>query len=159
MIGLNAKVYRNTNTYEAPTWSECTLFSDVSVNPAWEEADASARESRIKQTVKTLLGLDITGKMKKKPANANYDAFMDAFLSDDTLDLLILDGDRTENGVRGWRADFQIFSANEDQSMTNVLFEEFKLMPSITEHLPLAVKVAGGELTYSEPGEDGGDFA
>lgn len=160
MIGLNAKAYRNTNTYESPTWSEMTLISDLTVNPSWDEADASARESRIKQTVKTLMNLDINGRMKKKLGDDNYDALMDAMLSDDVLDLLILDGDRETENVRGWRADFQVFSANEDQAMGNVLFEEFTLKPSITEHNPKAVLVNGsGDLTYSEPGENGGTFA
>lgn len=160
MIGLNAKAYRNSGSYGSPTWLEMTLISDLSVNPSWEEADASARESRIKQTVKTLMALEISGKMKKKLGDDNYDALMNAMLSDDTLDLLILDGDRETEDVRGWRADFQVFSANEDQSMTNVLFEEFTLKPSITENPPKAVLVnSGGSLTFSIPGTDGGTFA
>lgn len=160
MIGLNAKAYRNTGSRESPTLSEMTLISDLSVNPAWDEADASARESRIKQSVKTLLMLDITGKMKKKPGDANYEALMDAMLSDGVLELFILDGDKDTVGVRGWRADFQVFSTNEDQSMTNVLFEEFSLKPSITSYAPRAVKVAAGPtLTYSIPGTSGGTFA
>lgn len=160
MIGLNAKAYRNTGSYGAPTWSEMTLISDMSVNPSWEEADASARESRIKQTVKTLMMLDISGKMKKKPSDANYTALMNAMLSDDVLDLLIMDGDKDTEGNRGWRADFQVFSTNEDQAMGNVLFEEFTLKPSITGNPPKAVLVAAGPtLTYSIPGTDGGTFA
>ena len=160
MIGLNAKAYRNTGTYGSPTWSEMSLISDLSVNPTWDKADASARESRIKQTVKTLVSLEITGKMKKKLLDTNYDAFMNVMLSDATLDLLILDGDKDTVGVRGWRADFQIFSANEDQGMGNVLFADFSLEPSITENPPKAVLVAAGPtLTYSVPGTNGGTFA
>jgi hypothetical protein len=159
-LGLNAKLYRNTSTYEAPSWSEVTLISDLSVNPSWDEADASARESRVKQSVKTLMALEVSGRLKKKPLDGNYEAFMDALLSDDVLDLLVLDGDKDTEGNRGWRCDFQVFSANEDQGMGNALYEEISLKPSITDHAAKAARIgSGGSLTYSVPGEDGGTFA
>jgi hypothetical protein len=159
-IGINAKAYRNTATYEAPTWSEIDLISDLTVGLTWDTADANARESRIKQNVKTLLGLEVTGKLKKRPLDANYEAFMNAIISDDILDLLILDGPNDEEGVRGWRIDSQITSGSEDQSLGNALYEDITIMPSLAEHNPLAVLVdSGGTLTYSTPGVDGGTFA
>lgn len=153
MLGLNAKVYwRSGGTYGAPVWTDVNIFSDVSVNPAWDEASADARESRIKQVRKTLLGLEITGRMKKKIGNTAYDAFMNAMLSDEVLDIMVLDGSNTTDGVRGWRFDAQVFSATEDQAMGNVLYEEMILKPSLDTNAPLAVKVAGGVPTYYAPG-------
>src|SRR4051812_29841402 len=110
MLGILAKVYRNTGSYGSPTWSECALFSDVSVSPAWDEGSADARESRIKQVRKTMMGLDVTGKMKKKIDDANYEAFMNALLSDAVLDVLVLDASKETVGSRGWRFDAQVFS-------------------------------------------------
>lgn len=160
-IGLNAKLYRRSGgTYGSPTWSEVSILSDVTVNVTWEEADASARESRIKQTLKTLLNLEITAKMKNKPGDANYEALWDAILSDDTVDILVMDGDKDVEGNRGWRLDALLFTANEDQSMSNALFDELTFKPFMEENPPKAVKVAAGPtLTFSIPGVDGGTFA
>lgn len=160
-LGLNAKLYwRSAGSYESPTWTENTLISDLSQSAAWGEAEANARESRIEQAVKAMLGLEWTGKLKKKPLDATYEAFMNAFLSDEVLDLLILDGDKDVEGNRGWRIDAQIFDASEDQSMTNALYEDIRIKPIIITHAALAVKVAAGPLlTYSTPGVNGGTFA
>lgn len=160
-IGLNAKLYwRSAGSYGSPTWTEASLVSDLSVNVTWDEADASARESRIKQMVKTLLTLEFTGRLKKKPLDATYEAFMNAVLSDGVLDVLVMDGDKAVEGNRGWRCDAQVFSATEDQAMSNALFEDIVLKPSVETNPALAVKVdAGGVLTYSTPGTNGGTFA
>lgn len=159
-LDINAKLYRNTGTYGAPILSEVSLISDLSVTVAWDEASADARESRIKQFRKTLLGLDFTGRLKKKIGDANYEAIMDAMLSDATLDLFILDGDKDTVGVRGWRCDAQIFSASEDQALGNVLYEDIIIKPSLETNPPKAVKVAAGPtFTYSIPGPNGGVFA
>lgn len=161
MLGILAKVYRNTGSYGSPTWSECALFSDVNVSPAWDEGSADARESRIKQVRKTMLGLEVTGKMKKKIADANYEAFMNALLSDAVLDVLVLDGPKETEGVRGWRFDAQVFTGTEDQAMNvGALYVDLKLAPSLDTNAPLAVKVAAGPtLTFSTPGASGGSFA
>jgi hypothetical protein len=158
-IGLNAKAYRNTGNYNTPTWSEITLISDLTVNPTWEEADASARESRVKQTVKTMINVEITGRLKKKPGDTNYEAIMNAALSDDALDMLVLDDTNTTNNARGWRMDAQIFSVSEDQSMSNYMYEDIRILPSITTNPVKAVLVTGGNLTYSTPGTTGGTFS
>ena len=158
-LGINAKLYRNTGSYEATSLSEVTLISDLAVNVTWDEAPADARESRVKQVVKTMLGLEITGRIKKKQTDANYLAFMSAMLSDDLLDLFVLDGAFDIVGVEGWRADFLVFSGSEDQAMANSLYVDFTLKPFIEDHEVKAIRVAAGPaFTYSIPGADGATF-
>lgn len=160
-LGILAKLYyRSAGTYGAPTWTEISLISDLAVNPAWDKADASSRGSRVKKSAKTMLGLEFTGRLKKKPGDASYEAVMNALVSDDVLDVLILDGDKDTENNRGWRCDVQVHSANEDQAMANVLYEDITLEPACTDNEPKAVKVAAGPtLTYSTPGANGGTFA
>lgn len=158
-LAINAKLYRNTASYEAPSWSEVTLIGNLRQGTAWKEAPADARESRVEQVLKSMLGLEWTGQLKKKPGNANYEAFMDAALSEDALDLLILDGDKDTENVRGWRVDALIFDNSEDQALPNTLYQDLRIKPYVADHAALAVKVAAGPtLTYSAPGPDGGDF-
>lgn len=143
MLALKAKILRNTGTHGSPTWSECHLFENVQVNPSYDKADANYRGSRAKRESNTLLGLEITGRLKVRPADANYAAFEDAFVADSAIDLLILNGAEDEAGVSGWRADFGIRSFNEDQSIGNVLYKEVTLTPADTDNEVFAVRVEG----------------
>lgn len=157
MLGINAKLYwRSGGTYEAPTWSELSAVSDLAVNPTWDEGDASTRESRVKQSAKTMMGLEITGKIKKKINNAGYEAIMGALVTDQVLDVLVLDASKETVGARGWRLDAQVFNANEDQGLGTVQFEEISIKPCLDTNPVKAVKVGPGPaLTYATPGGDG----
>lgn len=166
LLGRNSKLYyQSGGSYEAPTWVENTLVSDLSVTFDWSEAPASARESVIEQTLKAMANLEITFMMKAKPADAIYEAFMNAVLSDaltstGLLDILVLNASNETVGARGWRADMQIYSASEDQGLQTTVYESMRLKPIIVSHSVLAARVATGPiLTYSAPGEEGGSFA
>lgn len=161
LLGINAKLYwRSNGAYESPGWTENQLISDFTQDVKWGESEANARESRIEQALKAMLGLNWSGKMKKKPLDPTYEAFMNAILSDDILDLLILDGAKDVEGNRGWRVDSQIFDGTEDQGLKNTLYVGIVFKPILLLHPPLAVRVnSGGALTYSTPGVAGGTFA
>jgi hypothetical protein len=159
-LGINAKLYRNTGTYGTPVLTEVALVSDGTLNMTWDEAEADARESRVHQVVKTMLGLDFTFRLKKKPLDANYEALMNLFLNDGSEDMWFLDGPENVEGTRGVRFDAQILSATEDQAMGNALYEDMIAKPLIGTNPVLAVKVgAAGVKTFSPFGDGGGVFA
>lgn len=148
-----AKLYfRSGGTYEAPTWLEANEVMNLTVSPAWDAADANSRTQRAKFSAKTILGLEITGSIKKKPGDAAYEMILDGLISDDVLDVLCLDGPMDEDGVRGWRADMQVHECPEDQSLGNVLYDDFTLKPYPSH--PLKAVLVGGTagLTYALPG-------
>lgn len=155
-LGIKAKAYyRSAGSYESPTWTEITLLSDFAVNPSWDEGEANDRGSRVKMSAKTLLGLEFSGKLKKKPGNAVYEAVMDALVGDDVLDLLVLDGDIEADGTRGWRVDCQVHQANEDQGLGTVMYEDITFKPYPSDNPPYAVKVGGtGDLNLTQPGDE-----
>jgi hypothetical protein len=160
LLGRNSKLYRNTATYESPTWAAIDLISDLSVNFDWSEAPASARESVIEQALKAMATLEVTFMLKAKPEDASYEALMNAALSFGTIDFLVLNASNITVGARGWRADMQVFSSSEDQGLQTAIYESMRLKPSIITHAVKAARVATGPvLTYSTPGEDGGTFA
>ena len=160
-LGINAKMYyRSAGSYNSPTWTELNIVSDLTVSPEWEKAEVGSRASRIMKQVKTRLGLTFAGRFLKKPGNTQYETLMNALVSDEVLDLLILDGDRATEHVRGWRADCQLFSGTEDQNMTSALYVDFSIEPTDSDNEPKVVKVAaGGILQYSTPGVNGATFA
>lgn len=161
MLGIKAKFYRNTGSFDSPSWSECTLLSDCAVNPSWDSGDASDRGSRIKVEAKTQMGLEFPCKMRKVPGDANYEAFMNALLSDATLDLLVLDGAKETVGARGFRCDCQIFQGNEDQGLgVGALVVDLSIKPAPSGNPTRAVLIgAGPTITYSTPGASGASFA
>lgn len=159
-LAINAKLYRNTGTYGTPVLTEVPLVADGTLNIAWDEGEADARESRVHQVVKTLLALDFTFRLKKKPLDANYEALMNLVLNDSSEDMFFLDGPHDTEGTRGVRFDAQLFSASEDQSLPNVLYEDMVAKPAIGANPVLAVKIgAAGVKTYSPFGTGGGVFA
>lgn len=148
-----AKLYfRSGGNYEAPTWLEANEVMNLTVTPAWDSADANSRAQRTKFSAKTILGLEISGSIKKKPDDAAYEMIMDAMISDAVIDVLCLDGPMDEPGVRGWRADVQVHETPEDQSLGNVLYDDFTLKPYPSQPLK-AVYVGGtGDIEYTLPG-------
>ena len=148
-LAINAKLYRNTGTYNAPVLLEVPLVSDGTLTMTWDEGQADARESRVHQVVKTMAAVDYTFRLKKKPLDASYEALMDLFLSDDAADMFFLDGPKDQEGVRGVRFDAQLFAATEDQSLPNVLYEDMVAKPSLATNPIKAVRVNNvGTLTY-----------
>jgi len=160
LLGINSVLYRNTGSHGSPSWSPVTVIADLSANATWDKADANSRASRIKKSLKTMLGLTFTGNLKVKPGDANYEAFIDAVNSDDILDLLILNGSKDTEGSRGYRIDAQVSEGTEDQAMANALYLAITIDPTDSDNEPQAVYVgAGPTIQYSTPGVNGGDFA
>jgi len=54
-LGLDAKLYRNTGTYDTPTWVEMTNVKDLTLNLESGEADVTTRANNgWRATVATL---------------------------------------------------------------------------------------------------------
>lgn len=150
MLGINCKLYRNTGSYGSPTWTAIDLVSDATLTPTWDEADGSARVSYGKQTSKTLIGIEVSAKVRASLTDAGYLALLSALNSQSTLlDILVLDGPSTTNGVQGYRADFGVFGAPEDQAMGSVIYRDFTLKPGISDNLLKAVTVSAGAPVFS----------
>ena len=151
-MGLAGTLNRNAGSYASPTWTEITLARDVQENLTWDEADVSDRASRIKRFAKTMLDVDFTVTVRNDLTDAGYDALLTAMYSPTSaLDLLILDGPTTEVGAQGIRADFQVMSGSQSQSLSDGLFREFKLRVSIDANPPKIAEVTGtATITYTE---------
>lgn len=151
-LGIKCVLYRNTATYGSPTWNAIACVKDLTVNPAWDEADGSTRASRVKLSAKTLMGLEISGTVKADYTDEDYAVLLDALNSDDVLDLMVLNGPSTENDVTGYRADFQVFSGSQDQASGAIVFDSIVLKPTVSANVPKQVVVATGAPTFSDIG-------
>lgn len=150
MLGVLAKVYVNTGTYSSPTWDVFPGISDWSVNASWDEAEANSRASRVKRVEKTLIGLEVTGKVKTElMTNTDYERVIGALHSDDPLDVMILNGPKDTNGVRGYRFDAHVMSGNQDQGLGAVLYDDVTLKPAASANSPSTVVVSSGAPVFT----------
>lgn len=151
-LGIDCKLYLNTNTYESPTWFEMAIVSDFMVDPNWDRQEGLTRETRVKRSVSTLLAMPFTGKVLVRKSNEGYALLHTAFLTGGYVDALILDGPITTNGSDGWRVDLGVSKFGDDQGVGVLRYKEFGMDPELTDHLPKIALVAGGVVTYSDPG-------
>lgn len=149
-LGILCHVYNNTGTYGSPTWSAVDGISEMSIKPSWDEAEGSTRQSRVKRVLKTIMALAISGKLKVDSTDTNgYLAFLAALHSDSVLDLMILDGPSSVNGVTGYRADWQVFEGEEDQGLNTVLWMGFTLKPALTANPVSSVLITTGAPVFT----------
>lgn len=145
-LGLKCKLYLNTASFGSPTWTAVACVSDFALNAKWDAGEASTRESRMKLWLKTLLDLGFTGKLRASDTgDTSYTTISAALLTDAALDIMVLNGDKTTTGVWGFRAACQVHSANEDQGLGAVVFDdiEFKPAPNTDGNYSSALVTAG----------------
>ncbi len=145
-LGVQCSLYLNTATFGSPTWTKIICVSDFTVTVKWDSAEASTRESRMKLFLKTMMEVGFAGKLRTSDSgDANFTTIYAALLTDETLDILVLNGDKATTGVTGFRASCQLHQANEDQGLGAVVFEdiEFKPAPNTDGNFASALVTAG----------------
>ena len=81
-LGLDAKLYRNTGTYAAPTWDIIGNVKDLTLNLETGEADVSTRANNgWRATVGTLKDASLEFEMVWDSADTDFTSIRDAFLN------------------------------------------------------------------------------
>lgn len=143
-LGILSNLYLNTGTYNSPVWAAVGLVGDCTVTAEWDEAEASSRLSRGKLSSKSMLALEIAGKLLASKTDTSYATLMSAMANDNVINVMALNGSSNSNGVRGWMFDAQIFKANEDQGLNVAVSDEFSLKPTFSGNAPNQVLVTAG---------------
>src|SRR6187431_2263177 len=93
VLGLNAKLYRNTGTFGTPVWDLISNVRDLRLNLEKGEADVTTRGGNgWEQVVATLKSATIEWGMLWDTADTDFTAIRTSFLSDTTIEFLVLDG-------------------------------------------------------------------
>jgi len=153
-LGVLSKFYVNSGTETTPIWEELPVISDCNVGGDWDEGEASARLSRAKASEPTMMGVEVTGKVRVKGSEAYlaYQLMREAWYKDKILSVLVLNGAFNEEGAEGFRFQAKVFGWSEDQSLGVVLYKDFSVKPCIPDfpvNAPKVAKVSLGVLTYS----------
>lgn len=147
--GYACKLYRNTANFGTPTWDEVTALGDVQLNLSWDEFDATMRGDGVKSSEPTLLGIEVTGRIRSDENSTDYTTLETAAYTKALVDVLVLDGTSTVNGSRGVRAEMKIFNWSEDQALGNILFREFTLRPCVSENARQSCIVTAGAPAFT----------
>ncbi len=110
-VGMDGSVYLNVGTFGSPVYEEILLAKDVTTTLEKGMADLSSRGSGgHRWHRRTLKDMSPEIVMIWDGANAVALAILAAFLDDETVDLLFLDGDLATAGSTGPRALFEVAS-------------------------------------------------
>lgn len=149
--GITSKFYINTlPAYFAPAWLLVDLISDFVANANWNEAEGSTRREVQQVFEPTNMDLKITGKIRKDVTDLAYTTIQAAHHARGPLDVLVLDGRLDENGADGFRFDVKVTKFTEDQSLQVVNFDDFEMVPCLTDNGVYSALVVGGVLTFTQ---------
>lgn len=154
-LGILSAMYVNTGSYGTPTWTELKVLGDCAVNPSWEEGEAGTRQSRVVLTETTRMAIEVSGRIKVAPDNLGYETLLDAFLQDEPVDVLVLNGKTNVNESTGFRFWGKIFAFGEDQALGAVLFKDFTIKPCPIDtdaQYPKSVRIESEAPVYSDIG-------
>jgi predicted secreted protein len=119
VLGMNAKIYYNTSgSGGGGTWVEMGNVTDVTLNLERGEADVTTRSNNgWRATVGTLKDGSVEFEMIWDTTDAGFTAIKNAYFSDGTIGLTILDGDISSIGSQGLRGDFAITNLSRSEPL------------------------------------------
>jgi len=141
--GLDAKLYRNTGTYDLPTWEELSNVKDLTLNLEKGEADVTTRANNgWRASVATLKDGSIEFEMVWDTEDAGFTAIKDAYFNDTSIELAVMDGDIETVGNQGLRASFVVTNFTRNEPLEEALTVNVTLKVAYSDHAPEWMTVA-----------------
>lgn len=136
--GADCKLYRNmAPTYEAPEWDEVANVRDLTTGLEKAKADLTTRASnRWRMNVSTLKDLSIEFQMVWDDEDDAFSAFLDAWLEDTPMDILVLDGAADDPGSDGFRATVEVMTFTRSEALEEGVLADVRLEPTYSVHPP-----------------------
>jgi hypothetical protein len=132
-LGLDCKAYRNTSSWESPTWVEVENIKDLTLPLTKGEWEASLRSGNgVEEFIGTLKSFGVDFNLKWDPQNdPDCEALLDVYLDvEDYVDVLILDGPITTSGSQGPRYLADVFGFQRNENLTEGVMTDVNLKPS-----------------------------
>lgn len=129
IVGILAKLYRNSATFGSPTWDEVPIVRNLTMNRKWDNGEVITRASRAKKGVPTTIDLSLSGEIQAIPDNTDYLALRTAFLAGTSIDVLALTGAHSNNGEDGVRYEAMVEDMTQNQGADGALYDTFVLRP------------------------------
>lgn len=136
-LGMEAKLYRNTGSYAAPTWSEMTNVKDLTLNLEASEADVTTRgNAGWRATIAALKDGSIEFEMVWDPTDAGFTAIQDAYFNNTTLEFAVMDGDVASTGSQGLRATMSITKLTRSEPLEQAITVSVTAKPTYSANAP-----------------------
>ena len=130
VLGLAAKIYRNTGTFATPIWDEIDNVVNLTINLEKADADVSTRGGDgWRQIAVTLKDGTVDFEMIWDKGDADFTAIKDAFFDNTQIDIWALDGDSTTSGNEGLRAEMEVANFTRNEELEDALRVDVSLRP------------------------------
>jgi hypothetical protein len=131
ILGFNCKLYRNTSTYESPSWNEIPNCETVEAPIEFTDIEVSSRAGGgWKQHEPGMGDIGFTLTMPVyDPADADYIALLAAAQARTSIDFWMLDQSSGTTGSQGPRARFKCFKFGRTEELDGVcgFYFEYKI--------------------------------
>ena len=137
ILGLDAKLYRNSGTYQSPNWVEVENVKDVTLGLSKSEADVTTRKNGGWRAILGALKEGVVNfEMLWDTADADFQAFLDAWLNDTAIEVLCLDGDVDTAGCEGLRATMSVTQFERQEPLEEAIKVSVTIKPTYSDHAP-----------------------
>jgi hypothetical protein len=130
LLGLDCKLFRNTNTYATPTWDEITQVTDVNLSQSTAVGDVSNRSSLFKLHRPGLIDLTLEFTLRYDSGNTDYTTLQSAFVARTGMDVWMADGTAAA-GSKGPRANWMITEFSHEQPLEDGVNVKVSMKPYI----------------------------
>jgi len=142
-LGMEAKLFRNSGTYDTPAWVEIQNVKDLTLNLEAGEADVTTRGNNgWRATVAALKDGSIEFDMVWDTDDANFTAIQQAYFQAAPIEMAVMDGDIGSSGTQGLRATFAITKFSRNEPLEEALTVSVTAKPTFAEHVPEWMTVA-----------------
>lgn len=150
ILGLGCALYRNNGTIGSgsPSWVENTNVKDLELQLETDIADLTVRANNgWRAELGTLKKGTITFQSVWDPADANFLAFFNAFLSNSLIEVAALNGKIENNGSHGLRMVATVTKCARTEKLTEGVMADITISPAYHAQAPAWVVASGGNLT------------
>ena len=143
VLGMNAKLYRNTGTYAVPNWVEVDNVKDLTLALEKGEADATTRANNgWRATVGTLKDGSLEFEMVWDSSDANFTAVKDAYFNNTNIEFAVMDGAITTSGSQGLRATMSILNFSRNEPLEELVSVNVTIKPTYADNAPDWLEIA-----------------
>jgi len=117
-LGLDCRIYYNAGAFNAPAWVLIPHVKDLSIGLTTGEADVSTRGTGGWRAIaQTLKELSIEFKIQAVIGDNTFNALRLTWFERDSIDVLVLDDERTAAGAQGLRAVCQCVDFSREEPL------------------------------------------
>jgi hypothetical protein len=128
-IGLDCKLFRNTATYNTPTWNTISNVVDLNATDSATQGDVSSRASNFKKSRRGLRDLQFSFGLRYDSADDDHVYLRAAYANGVLIDLWAADGAAATNSA-GPRAWVQVTEFGHDQPLEDGVLTNVVCRPS-----------------------------